>query len=82
MQIILFEAFTGGFVGGFFGFLAGSLVATTAGFYLAGITGTAAWQWNLLLPIACGSALLAAAAALYPAIKAASLDPLEALRFI
>jgi len=82
MQIILLEAFTGGFTGGLCGFLAGSLVATTAGFYLAGITGTAAWQWNMLLPIACGSALLAAAAALYPAIKAASLDPLEALRFI
>jgi len=82
MQIILLEAFTGGFVGGLCGFLAGSLVAATAGFYLAGITGAAAWQWNLLLPIACGSALLAAAAALTPAIKAASLDPLEALRFI
>ncbi|MBM4236328.1 MAG: FtsX-like permease family protein [Firmicutes bacterium] len=82
MQIILLEAFTGGFVGGLVGFLAGSMVAATAGFYLAGITGTAAWQWNLLLPIACGSALLAVIAALYPAIKAARLDPLEALRFI
>lgn len=82
MQIILLEAFSGGLVGGLFGFLAGSLVATTAGFYLAGITGTAAWQWNLLLPVACGSALLAAVSALYAAIKAASLDPLDALRFI
>ncbi len=82
MQIILLEALAGGFVGGLCGFLTGSLVAATAGFYLVGITGTAAWQWGLLLPVAFGSASLAVAAALYPAVKAANLDPMEALRFI
>lgn len=82
MQIILLEALSGGFAGGLCGFLTGNLVAATAGFYLAGITGTADWQWGLLFPVACGSALLAAFAALYPAIKAATIDPLEALRFI
>lgn len=82
IHIILLEALAGGFAGGLCGFLSGSLVAATAGFYLVGITGTAAWQWGLLLPVAFGSALLAAAAALYPAVKAANLDPMEALRFI
>lgn len=82
MQIILGEAVFSGFTGGVIGFFAGNLAAASAGFYLAGITGTASWQWELLLPAALGAALLAALAALYPAVKAANLDPVEALRFI
>jgi putative ABC transport system permease protein len=82
MQMILLEASAGGFTGGLFGLILGNLIAATAGFYLAGITGAADWQWNLLLPAAVGSTLLAAVSSLYPAIKAANMDPIDALRFI
>jgi putative ABC transport system permease protein len=82
IQMILLEATAGGFTGGLFGFILGNLVAVTAGFYLAGVTGSAVWQWNLLLPAAAGSTVLAVIASLYPSIKAATLDPIDALRFI
>ncbi|MEW5784613.1 MAG: ABC transporter permease [Bacillota bacterium] len=82
MQIILMEAGIGGFLGGLTGCIAGNLIAVTAGFYLAGITTAAPWQPALILPAAFAAALLAAAAGIYPAVRAAKLDPVAALRFI
>ncbi len=82
MQMILLEASAGGFTGGVFGYILGNMIAVTTGFYLAGVTGTAGWHWNLMLPVAAGSMVLAAVASIYPAVKAANLDPIDALRFI
>ncbi len=82
MRMILLEASFGGFTGGLAGFAIGNFIALTTGFYLAGIAAEASWQWNLMLPVVAGSMTLAVLAALYPAIRAANLDPIEALRFI
>jgi putative ABC transport system permease protein len=82
MQIILIEAGLIGFSGGLFGYVAGSLMAHSAGAYLTGSSIPVFWQPELLLPAVILSVFIALAAAAYPALRAAKLDPVEALRFI
>lgn len=82
MQIIFMEAGLIGLLGGFFGYIIGSLAARSVGPYLTGISSPLFWQTDLLLPAVILSALIAVTAAAYPALRAAKLDPVEALRFI
>jgi putative ABC transport system permease protein len=80
--IIVLEAALVSIPAGLFGFLAGMLLARLAGPYLAQMQVSVPWQGDLLIPAVALSAALAASAAAYPALKAARLDPVEALRFI
>lgn len=82
MQIIFMEAGLIGLLGGLFGYITGSLAARSVGPYLTGISSPIFWQADLLLPAVILSALIAVTAAAYPALRAAKLDPVEALRFI
>lgn len=82
VQIILIEAGLIGFSGGLLGYTAGSLMAHSAGTYLTGSNAPLFWQPELLLSAVILSVLIAVAAAAYPALRAAKLDPVEALRFI
>ncbi len=80
--IIVLEAILVSIPAGLAGFLAGGLTAQLAGPYLAQMQVAVPWQGGLLVPSMVLSSGLAAAAAAYPALKAARLDPVEALRFI
>ncbi len=82
MIIIFLEAGVIGVTGGLAGFLMGSLIARTAGPYLGGINTTIPWQPAILLPALLLAAFISIAASAYPALRAAKLDPVEALRFI
>jgi putative ABC transport system permease protein len=82
VQIIFMEAGMIGFLGGLFGFLAGSLAANAAGPYLTGNSSPVSWQPGLLLPAIILAVLVAVAATAYPALRAAKLNPVDALRFI
>jgi len=82
MQIIFMEAGLIGLLGGFFGYITGSLTARAAGSYLTGSNSPVFWQTDLLIPAVILAFLIAVAAAAYPALRAAKLDPAEALRFI
>ena len=82
MQIILLEAGMAGLLGGAAGYVGGSLVARYFGSYLAGENLYFAWQTGLILPALGLAVITALAAAVYPAYRAAGLDPVEALRFI
>lgn len=82
VSIIFLEAGFISFIGGIVGYLLGSAVAVYAGPYLAQIQGEIAIQTGLLLPSIVLSAVLAIIASGYPALKAATLNPAEALRFI
>lgn len=82
IKIIFLEAAMISVLGGIAGYFLGSLTARYAGPYLAQIQGDIPLQLQLLLPAILLSTGLAILASAYPALKAARLDPAEALRFI
>jgi putative ABC transport system permease protein len=82
IEIIFLEVGMVGALGGLGGFLFGSLIAKYAGPYLAQIQGEIPMQIELLLPAVLLSMGMAIIVSAYPAMKAAKLDPAEALRFI
>lgn len=82
VSIIFIEAGLVSLISGIAGFLLGSVLAVYAGPYLAQIQGEITIQSGLLLPSILLSAILAMIASAYPALKAAKLNPAEALRFI
>lgn len=82
MQVIMVEAGLAGLLGGAAGYIGGNLVARYFGSYLAGENIDFIWQTGLILPALGLAVAIALAAAVYPAYRAASLDPVEALRFI
>lgn len=82
VSIIFLEAGMISVIGGIVGFLAGSAIAVYAGPYLAGLQGGIEIQIGLIIPSILLSAVLAILASVYPSLKAAKLDPAQALRFI
>lgn len=82
LQIIFLEVGMVSVIGGFIGFALGSLAARYAGPFLAQIQGDIPLQMGLLLPAVILSSGLAILVSAYPALKAARLNPAEALRFI
>lgn len=69
-------------LGGTIGYFLGILAARYAGPYLAQISGEIPFQFGWFLPVVLSSMGLSILISLYPALKAARLDPAEALRFI
>jgi len=82
MKIIFMEAGMISILGGLVGFFLGSFAARYAGPYLAQLQGEIPLQFELLLPAILLSTGLTILVSAYPAMKAAKLDPAEALRFI
>ncbi len=82
MEIIFLEAGMVSAMGGLIGYILGSAVAQVAGPFLAQIEGNVPLRTDLILPAILLSAVLAVLASAYPAVKAAQLDPAEALRYI
>lgn len=82
IQIIILEVAMVSIIGGIIGYFSGSLMAKYAGPYIAQIQGDIPLQLDLLLPAILLSTGIAILTSIYPAIKAAKLDPAEALRFI
>jgi putative ABC transport system permease protein len=82
LQIIFLEAGLVSLLGGSLGYLAGSGLAVAAGPALVQLQGSIPWRPDLFLPAVLLSLLLALLASAYPALKAARLDPAEALRFM
>lgn len=82
IQIIVLEALIVSVLGGLAGFAVGNGIARYAGPYLAQMQVNVPWNSQLILPAVMLSVVLAVLASLYPALKAAKLDPVEALRFI
>ncbi|AKL95658.1 ABC-type transport system, involved in lipoprotein release, permease component [Clostridium aceticum] len=82
MQVIFLEAGMVSILAGLLGYILGSLIAIYAGPYLAQIQGDISLQPQLMLPAVALSTGLAICSSIYPALKAAALDPVEALRFI
>jgi putative ABC transport system permease protein len=82
MQIILLEAVMVSVLGGLTGFFVGNIVARAAGPFLAQMSVSVPWNTEMILPSVILAAALSVAASIYPALKAARLDPVEALRFI
>jgi putative ABC transport system permease protein len=82
IQLIVLEAFLVSLFAGVIGFIAGNGIARVAGPFLAQLEVTVPWNMDLIIPAISLSVVLAVLSSLYPALKAASLDPMEALRFI
>lgn len=82
LRIFFWECTGLSVIGGLVGFAIGALASQVAGPSLAGLQSGVAWPADLLLPAVAGAVLLSWTAALYPALKAAWLDPVEALRFV
>lgn len=81
MKIIFIEVGLIGLISGVFGFLIGSLTATYAGPFLGELQGEIPVDVQMLLPAVLLSVGLAIIVSAYPAIKAARLDPADALRY-
>jgi len=82
VRLLVLEAFIVSVIAGLIGFLVGNGIAKIAGPALAQMQVTVPWNWQLIPPAVLLSIVLAVSSSLYPALKAASLDPVEALRFI
>ena len=82
MKIIVFEAGIISFISGLIGFVAGSIISVKAGPELANLQSSFDLDSSLLIPAIAISMLISIVAGLYPAIKAANLNPAQALRFI
>lgn len=82
VKLVMLEAVFVSLAGGLMGFFAGNAIARIAGPLLAQIKVVAPFDARLLLPAVSLSVIIAVMSSLYPAIKAANLDPVEALRFI
>ena len=82
-RIILLEAFVVGFLAGVLGYLAGLGVSRlTLPFFLPGQGIAIPWDAGMALGATALSVLLGLAASVYPALRAARLDPAESLRAI
>ena len=82
IQIVLTEAGILSFLGGLLGYLLGMGAAVSFGSALVKAQVQIPWQSNLLVYALSASFLIGLLASLYPAWKAAKLDPTESLRYI
>lgn len=82
IKIILAEAFVISLIGGIAGYLIGNLIAGYAGPIFIGDTIQAEWNILILLLSVVLSVVIGLISSIMPALKAAKLDPAEALRFI
>ncbi|MDW7673390.1 MAG: FtsX-like permease family protein [Bacillota bacterium] len=82
VEIILTEAIVLGTAGGIAGYLVGILAAKFLAPTLAGMQVTVTWNPILGISTVVGAIVLGLITSAYPAIKAAKLDPVEALRYI
>lgn len=81
VQIILLEAFLIGLVAGLLGYVAGvGFSRLTLPFFLTSPGVGIAWDYSMVLLATGMSVVLALAASTYPALRAAQMDPTEALR--
>ena len=78
MVQFLTEAVTISMLGGLFGILLGVLIGNIVTFLMGG-TFLFPWGWITVAVITCTAVGLASG--MYPALKAASLDPIESLRY-
>ncbi len=82
-RIILLEALVVGFLAGILGYLGGLGVSRlTLPFFLSGQGIGIPWNWGVAFGATGLSILLGLAASVYPALRAAQLDPAESLRAI
>jgi putative ABC transport system permease protein len=82
ISIIYLESLMISILGGLIGFSLGSLIAYYEGPHLAQINVAIPVNFEPLIPAVIISVVLAIVGSSYPAIKAAQLDPAEALRFM
>jgi len=82
LQIVLTEAGLLGCLGGLLGYFLGMGAAVRYGFVLVKARVHIPWQSNFLVYAILGSLLISVIASLYPAWKAARLDPTESLRYM
>lgn len=82
IQIVLTEAGILSVLGGLLGYLLGMGAAVSFGSVLVKAQVQIPWQFNLLVYALSASLLIGLIASLYPAWKAARLDPTDSLRYI
>lgn len=82
IKLILLEGFMVSMTAGIIGFFSGEILTRIAGPYLARIPVSMPLNVELILPTIFFAVIIALLSTLYPAIKAANLDPMEALRFV
>jgi len=82
LSIIFLEVGMVSILGSTIGYFLGIVAARYAGPYLAQISGEIPFQFGWFLPAVLISTGLSILISLYPALKAARMDPAEALRFI
>lgn len=82
MAIILLEALLISLAAGLIGFFIGTLLAGALGPFLSQTPVPVVWDFGLLGPSVLLSICLGTIASLYPALKAARLDPVDSIRHI